>query len=96
MMTSVKDALRTALALSLTFLLFLVCTQTPVLLAGPEGWVGPVLGAAAAFVGLLAWVFLVPSMPGLVQGAIHVAGASCLTLEVLGLLGLALYRLLAR
>lgn len=90
------DTVRMLVALGLTFLLFMVCFQVPIVMVQVL-WPGTVLGAlaaaAAAFVGLQAWMFLVPPMPGLVQGAIAVGGAFWLMVESVGLVGLAVYRL---
>lgn len=90
------DTVRMVVALGLTFLLFMLCSQVPIVMVQalwPGTWMGALAAAVAAFVGLQAWVFLVPAMPGLVQGAIHVAGAFWLLVEGVGFLGLAVFRL---
>lgn len=74
-----NEDLRMLRALTLIFLLFVTLTQVPVWMAlhyGPEYGLLPVVAGVAI------WVRLVPPMPGLVQGAICLAGLFSLTLEL--------------
>ena len=75
-------------ALTVLFLLFLTLTRLPFWMAHHYG---PAYGLLPAVVGLALWVRLVPPMPGLVQGAICLAGVFSLLLE-LGILILLSFR----
>ena len=83
-----NENLRVMRALALLFLLFMTLTQVPFWIAHHYGAVYALLPALA---GIAVWGRLVPPMPGLVQGAICLAGLFSLLLE-LGILILLSFR----